>query len=71
MEFTNVVILGAPAFSRPAWPYEGKWIDMAAIRERIAGTKPERILMDFSEPDSVAWVPWVRARATSVLPEAS
>jgi len=52
----NAVILGAPAFSRPAWPYEGEWIDMAAIRKRIAGTKPERVLVDFADTDPATWV---------------
>ena len=52
----NAVILGTPAFSRPAWPYEGEWIDIAAIRERIAETKPERVLVDFADTDPATWV---------------
>ena len=51
----NAIILGAPAFSRPVWPYKGEWIDMGTIRERIAGIKPERVLVDFADRNPATW----------------
>jgi len=52
----HLMLLGAPAFTRPAWQYRGKWIDTDTIQKAIAQIKAEHILLDFEkETDTENW----------------
>jgi hypothetical protein len=52
----HLVALGGPAFQRPVWLVEGRWLDRATIRGLVSRVATERVLFDF-EGQVKGWAP--------------
>jgi len=52
----NLMLLGAPAFTRPVWFFQGRWIDTEAMQKAVSQVQAEHIWLDFErETDVQTW----------------
>lgn len=55
----KLLLLGAPAFSRLVWPYQGEWLDRQAVRSMVGEIKADRTILDPDENTDLST--WSRA----------
>jgi hypothetical protein len=46
----NVLVLGGPAFTRPVWSRQGKWVDAEMVRNLVARVPTAHVAFDFENP---------------------
>ncbi len=62
----HLLLIGGPAFRRPAWRFNGAWVDRRSVSAAMAGTQPTRMLMTFDGvPGDLGWRRATNDKSTS------
>ena len=55
----HLMVVGGPAFSRPVWEHEGRWLDKGLMQASLATVEAGRVVMRLDDDNALAG--WTRA----------